>query len=207
MVKRTRFSDMSCPVARALDIVGEHWTLLVIREAFFGVTRFGQFESRLGIAKNVLTTRLETLVEQGILERRRYEERPPRDEYLLTARGRALLPILHALKEWGEAEAGITTPVMLIDKVTGQEIEPVFVDRRTKKPIDLERVAAAPKPDAEPEVHAWFRCLAAEAAAREAADGPPPSRPASVQARSRSRARARPPRAKRSSAAGRSPRR
>ncbi len=171
-MKRTSFSDMSCPVARALEVVGEPWTLLVIREALFGVTRFSQFQARLGIARNVLTARLESLVETGILVRRRYEERPPRDEYLLTPRGRALVPILHALKEWGEAMEGGTTPVMLIDEVTGREIEPILVDARTRKPIDLGRVAAAPKPDAAPEVHAWFRGLAAEAAAREAATGP-----------------------------------
>ena len=77
----------ACSIAQALDVVGEWWTLLILRDAFLGVTRFDDWQRRLGIARNVLSARLEVLVEQGILERRRYQEHPPRDEYVLTRKG------------------------------------------------------------------------------------------------------------------------
>jgi len=94
---------MPCPVARTLDKVGEWWSILILRDAFFGLTRFDQFQTSLGIAPNMLTRRLNALVDGGMLERRRYSERPPRDEYVLTARGREFKPVLTALKAFGEA--------------------------------------------------------------------------------------------------------
>ncbi len=94
---------MPCPVARTLDKVGEWWSILILRDAFFGLTRFDQFQASLGIAPNMLTSRLNALVDGGMLERRRYSERPPRDEYVLTARGRAFKPVLNAMRDFGEA--------------------------------------------------------------------------------------------------------
>lgn len=101
-MQRRSFEDMKCSVAQALDVVGEWWTLLILRDAILGVTRFDEFQSRLGISRNVLSTRLETLVDHEILERVRYQDRPPRDEYRLTRKGRALWPVLTALREWGD---------------------------------------------------------------------------------------------------------
>jgi DNA-binding HxlR family transcriptional regulator len=101
-VKRKSFEDMTCPIARGLERVGEWWSMLILRDAFRGLTRFDQFEASLGIAPNMLTRRLTGLVEAGLLERRLYSERPPRHEYLLTERGRDFRPVLTELYEWGE---------------------------------------------------------------------------------------------------------
>jgi DNA-binding HxlR family transcriptional regulator len=101
-MRRKSFAEDRCPVARTLDRVGDPWSMLILRDAGFGATRFDQFEETLGIAPNMLARRLETLVEAGMLERRLYSERPPRHEYVLTDRGRAFQPVLSALKTFGE---------------------------------------------------------------------------------------------------------
>src|SRR5689334_18995546 len=93
---------MHCSVAQALEVVGEWWTLLIIRDAFLGVTRFDDFRSRLGIARNILTDRLDTLVEADVLERRPYDDARERFDYVLTAKGRALWPVLTTLRQWGD---------------------------------------------------------------------------------------------------------
>ena len=93
---------MECSIARALDVVGERWSLLILRDAFYGVRRFDDFQKDLGVARNVLTDRLTKLVEHGVLERRPYEARPPRFEYRLTQKGKALLPVLLAMMQWGD---------------------------------------------------------------------------------------------------------
>ena len=92
---------MTCPIARSLEHVGEWWSMLILRDAFGGTTRFDDFQQSLGIAPNMLTRRLAALVEAGLLERRRYSERPPRDEYVLTDRGRDFKPVLAALVAFG----------------------------------------------------------------------------------------------------------
>ena len=107
---RKKFGDTPCPVARSLDRVGEWWTMLILRDAFFGMTRFDQFEKSLGIAPNMLTRRLNALVEDGLMERRRYNDHPPRDEYVLTAMGRDFHPVLTALKTWGDKHFFEGTP-------------------------------------------------------------------------------------------------
>lgn len=101
-MQRKRFDDSSCPVARSLERVGEWWTILILRDAFFGLTRFDEFQKSLGIAPNMLARRLATLVEQGLLEKHQYQQKPPRFEYRLTARGRDFRPVLLALAEWGD---------------------------------------------------------------------------------------------------------
>ena len=118
---------MDCSIARTLGIIGERWSLLVLRDAFYGVHRFEDFQSGLGIARNVLADRLGKLVAQGILERRQYEERPPRFEYRLTRKGRDLLPVLLALMRWGdrwEAPADVP-PAKLIHTSCGHVTHPV----------------------------------------------------------------------------------
>lgn len=101
MLKRD-YEGQNCSIARALEVVGERWTLLIVRDAFLGLRRFEQFQESLGIARNVLTDRLNRLVDEGILERVRYSERPRRDEYQLTRKGRDLQIALAGLRQWGD---------------------------------------------------------------------------------------------------------
>jgi DNA-binding HxlR family transcriptional regulator len=148
-MQRASFSDMQCPVARSLERVGEWWTILILRDAFHGLTRFDQFQKSLGIAPNMLTRRLASLVEDGLLERRRYSDHPPREEYVLTPRGRDFRAVLVALTAWGNrhfADEGIAS--MLVDIETGEQADPVMVDRRTGKPIDGRNFRLAPGPAA-----------------------------------------------------------
>lgn len=122
MPPRIDLSDFACSVARTLELVGDKWTLLVIRDAFYGVRRFEDFTRDLGIARNVLTDRLRGLVDAGILEKRPYQERPPRHEYRLTAQGRDLHGVLLTLMHWGDtwAPAGGDPPVELIHHDCGE---------------------------------------------------------------------------------------
>jgi DNA-binding HxlR family transcriptional regulator len=108
------YDGQTCSIARTLEVVGERWTLLVLREALAGTRRFDDFQSELGIARNVLQTRLTRLVEDGVLERRLYQERPQRYEYVLTTAGRDLLPVLIALMRWGDAHRAPYGPPTLI---------------------------------------------------------------------------------------------
>jgi DNA-binding HxlR family transcriptional regulator len=101
-VKRASFQDMNCSVARSLEVVGEWWTLLILRDCFFGITRFEDFHERLGIARNVLATRLDALVGHGVLHRVPYDEARGRYDYRLTDMGRALWPVLTMLRQWGD---------------------------------------------------------------------------------------------------------
>lgn len=136
---------MNCSIARTLEVVGEWWALLVVREAFYGVRRFDDFQARLGIARNVLSTRLATLVEHGVLERRQYQDHPPRCEYRLTEKGRALFPVMVTLMQWGDRwEAGGPAPVVLVDRETGHEVDPALVDRTTGEELKLGRLRLRP---------------------------------------------------------------
>jgi DNA-binding HxlR family transcriptional regulator len=102
MLNRNYAGQESCSVAQVLEIIGERWTWLIIRDAFLGVTRFVDFEESLGIARNVLTDRLNRLVEEGIFDRVLYQERPARYEYRLTPKGSDLFTALNALRQWGD---------------------------------------------------------------------------------------------------------
>ena len=105
-MQRKSFADMPCPIARSLERVGEWWSILILRDAFAGVTRFDDFQRSLGIAPNMLARRLAALVDAGMLERRRYSERPPRDEYVLSERGRDFRPVLAELVAFGKKHFG-----------------------------------------------------------------------------------------------------
>jgi DNA-binding HxlR family transcriptional regulator len=96
------FADMNCAIAQSLEIIGEWWTLLILRDAFLGVRRFDDFQARLGIARNILSSRLDTLVDAGVLERRVYDAARARSDYVLTDKGRALWPVLNAIRQWGD---------------------------------------------------------------------------------------------------------
>jgi DNA-binding HxlR family transcriptional regulator len=111
---------MNCSIARSLEIIGEWWTLLIVRDAFFGVTRFEEFQQRLGIARNILTKRLDTLVEAGVMERRCYDEPRARYDYVLTKKGRDLWPVLVTLRQWGDKWAiDGKAPVRLLHMTCG----------------------------------------------------------------------------------------
>jgi DNA-binding HxlR family transcriptional regulator len=131
------FETMPCPIARSLARVGEWWSMLILRDALHGMTRFDQFQKSLGIAPNMLTRRLNALVDAGLLSRRRYSEKPPRDEYLLTARGRDFRPVLLALLAWGNRHfAPEGASVLLVDADTGAAVDPILVDPATGRPIN-----------------------------------------------------------------------
>lgn len=124
MVKRTSHKCASCPVARPLDAIGDWWSLLIVRDAFDGLRRFGEFQENLGVAKNILATRLRNLVEHGILEMVPASDGSAYQEYVLTEKGRGLFPVLVALRQWGEEfffEPG--------------EKHVRLVDRKTDKPV------------------------------------------------------------------------
>lgn len=101
-MRKASFADMHCSVARALEIVGEWWTLLILRDCFLGIRHFDDFVERLGISRNILTTRLDTLVNAGIIERRPYDNSRRRFDYLLTDKGLALWPVMTTLRQWGD---------------------------------------------------------------------------------------------------------
>ena len=121
-----------CSIARSLEVLGEKWTLLVVREAFFGRTRFAEFRERLGVAPDVLTDRLSTLVEAGVFERRAYREpgEREREEYVLTDEGRALLPVLGAFAQWGDEyrPTGFGPAAEYTDARTGAVVRLAFLD-------------------------------------------------------------------------------
>ena len=103
MVARRRMTQDECPTARALDVVGDWWSLLIVRDAFDGATRFSEFQKRLGIARNILTQRLRALVDAGILELVRADAGSGWQDYRLTEKGRGLFPVIVALRQWGES--------------------------------------------------------------------------------------------------------
>jgi DNA-binding HxlR family transcriptional regulator len=151
IMQRKSFGDMPCPIARSLERVGEWWSILILRDAFLGLTRFDQFQKSLEIAPNMLTRRLNTLVESGLLERRRYSERPPRDDYILTEMGRDFRPVLWSILAFGNRHFAPEGPaVQIVDSQTGAVADPILVDRATGKPLTetTHRAAAGPAADA-----------------------------------------------------------
>jgi DNA-binding HxlR family transcriptional regulator len=148
-MRRKSFENLVCPIARSLERVGEWWSILILRDAFRGATRFEQFQKSLDIAPNMLTRRLNALVESGLLERRRYSERPPRDEYVLTERGQDFRPVLWSLLAWGNRHfAPEGASVVIVDTETGAVAEPVLVDRISGKPLVAPQFRSAPGPAA-----------------------------------------------------------
>ncbi|MFC8074083.1 winged helix-turn-helix transcriptional regulator [Streptomyces sp. NPDC057307] len=134
---RMRLEDRTCPLSTTVRQVGEWWTLLILHDAFDGYTRFDQFQESLGISSSMLTTRLKTLVADGLLERRPYQQGPTRYEYVLTDLGRSLRPVLVALAAWGNSRlAAEDRTMVLVDAATGEEVEPVVVDAATGDRLD-----------------------------------------------------------------------
>ncbi len=156
-MQRISFKGMECPIAHGLEQVGEWWSMLILRDAFDGFTRFDEFERNLGIAPNMLTRRLKALVAGGLLERRLYFEHPPRHEYLLTARGREFIPVLVMLNAWESRHLSPEERTLaLIDKTTGHPIEPILVDRATGRPLEDLDIAFAPGPRASDRMRGRF---------------------------------------------------
>ena len=120
-----------CPIARSLALVGDAWSMLILRDAHLGLTRFDQFRKKLGIAPTILTRRLAMLTQEGLLERRLYSDRPPREEYLLTAAGRDFLPVLFMIGEWGRRHRRGGKLARFVDAETGTEIKAVAIDEVT----------------------------------------------------------------------------
>lgn len=120
-----------CPIARSLAFAGDAWSLLILRDAHAGLTRFDQFRKSLGIAPTILTRRLATLTEEGLLVKQRYSEHPPREEYLLTQAGIDFLPVLFIIGAWGRKHRGGGKLVRFLDAETGSEIKAVAVDEVT----------------------------------------------------------------------------
>jgi len=148
-MERKSFSASQCPVARSLERVGEWWSILILRDAFYGLSRFDEFQKSLEIAPNMLTRRLNSLVDEGLLERHRYSEKPPRDEYRLTEKGRDFRPVLLALLAWGNKHFAPEGPsVVLVNSKTGKPADPVLVDAHTGKRLTTGDYRLAPGPAA-----------------------------------------------------------
>src|SRR6202044_1153096 len=146
-MERKSFADMECSVAQCLEVVGEWWSMLVVRDAFLGVTRFDDFQRRLGISRNILNDRLNTLVDAGVLVRVPYSEHPPRHDYRLTDKGRDLWPVLTAMRQWGDRHVapsgpplvvthkacGSSAAVMLVCGSCGERLGPRDVEARARR--------------------------------------------------------------------------
>lgn len=168
-MRRVDLSDAECPIARSVDELGDWWNLLILRNALDGMRRFDEFAEDLPISPAVLSRRLRGLVERGLLERRRYSERPPRDEYVLTSRGRATQGVVLSLLAWGNREvAPDSRTVVLTDLDTGREVEPVLVDAATGTPLSQMRLTAAPGPGASATMRDRFATLTARRSRRRA---------------------------------------
>ena len=142
-MRRTRFEDAPCPIARTTDLMGDWWTPIVMREAFLGVRRFDDFQRSLSLSRGILAQRLARLVDEGLLEKRPYQDRPTRHEYLLTDKGRDFYPVLAAMWRFGEDwlwPEGEAPPIALVDRNSGARVEPRVVDACTGKPIDVRSV-------------------------------------------------------------------
>lgn len=123
-----------CPIARSLSVLGDVWSMLILRDAHVGFTRFDQFRKSLGIAPTMLTKRLSVLVEEGLLEKRQYSQHPPREEYLLTEAGKDFLPALFVIGAWGRKHKPFEQPekmVTFLDAEQGTEIKPIVIDQIT----------------------------------------------------------------------------
>jgi DNA-binding HxlR family transcriptional regulator len=142
------YENQVCSIARTLETIGDRWTMLIIRDAFLGVRRFEDFQRDLGVARNVLSDRLARLVDDGILKRRPYQERPERFEYRLTAKGIDLWPVLVSLMRWGDRhvpeQAG--PPTLVLHRGCGGEVEPHFVCSDCGEPVEARSAEARPGP-------------------------------------------------------------
>lgn len=138
---------MDCSVAQCLEVIGEWWSMLIVRDAFLGVTRFDDFLERLGISRNILVQRLNSLVESGVLQRVPYSEHPPRNDYRLTDKGRDLWPVLTAMRQWGDRySAPSGPPIEVVHKNCGSVSHPYLVCDVCGERVEARGVTAIPGP-------------------------------------------------------------
>jgi DNA-binding HxlR family transcriptional regulator len=147
---RKRFGDTNCGIGQALEAVGDWWSLMIVRDAFFGVRRFGDFEKSLGIAKNILTTRLDHLVQHGIFEKVDVGSGGTHFEYHLTDKGDALLPVLTALREWSDewVFGRGHEPILVLDRRTGKRVPKMRMRASDGRPLSRRDLRAVPGPGA-----------------------------------------------------------
>lgn len=138
------FAAGPCPIARGLARVGDAWSMLILRDASQGLTRFDQFRKSLGIAPTILTRRLAALTANGLLEKRRYSVHPPRDEYILTRAGRDFLPILVMIANWARRHHGEGPVTRLVDAEQGTDVQPLLIDRVTGAEIGTRKLKLMP---------------------------------------------------------------
>ncbi|GHB17895.1 winged helix-turn-helix transcriptional regulator [Salinicola rhizosphaerae] len=173
-MKVTHELSSLCPVARALDCVGDSWTLLILRDALQGARRFDDFQRGLGIASSMLTRRLERMVDDGLLEKRAYRDRPLRHDYRLTPKGRDLAPVILTLYRWGECHLPSDEDAMhLVDRETRRPVDPVLFDRCSQRELASDSVCIAEGPDATPAIKARVERMAAQACDRAPSPTPP----------------------------------
>jgi DNA-binding HxlR family transcriptional regulator len=135
-MQRTSFREMNCSVAQCLEVVGEWWSMLIVRDLFLGITRFEDFHQRLGISRNILNQRLEHLIERGVVDRVPYCEHPVRYDYRLTDKGRDLWPVLTAMRQWGDRwEAPDGAPLELVHTGCGHVAQVVGVCSECGEPV------------------------------------------------------------------------
>ncbi|HHQ4304577.1 winged helix-turn-helix transcriptional regulator [Serratia fonticola] len=148
-MKKTSFATTPCPIARSLGRVGEWWSILILRDAFHGLSKFDEFQQSLGLSPTLLTRRLKFLVESGILYKQRYHTRPVRYQYLLTERGKDFFPVLVTLFQWGNTHLSEGAhSAELVDRRSGQPIQPQLIDALTQQPIALQHITLAAGPAA-----------------------------------------------------------
>ena len=142
------FATMQCSIARALDAIGDRWSLLILRDAFYGVRRFEDFREDLGVARNILADRLQKLVANGVLDRVQYDDRPPRFEYRLTDKGRDLLPVVLTMMQWGNKWTQEADPPVTVTHTTcGQEAVPVVTCSHCGEELVRRELRVEPLPD------------------------------------------------------------
>jgi DNA-binding HxlR family transcriptional regulator len=153
IMQRTSFETMNCSVAQCLEVVGEWWSMLIVRDAFLGVRRFDDFQARLGISRNILTTRLTSLVEAGVLQKVPYQERPLRHEYRLTEKGHDLWSVLTAMREWGDRwSAPDGAPLEVVHDACGEVLVVAATCRHCGEAVDHRSGHVRPGPGASPNV-------------------------------------------------------
>lgn len=149
-MSKSDVSQGNCPIARVMELLGEGWTLLILREAFLGTRRFNDFERELGVARNILSIRLKKLVEAGLLERKPSASDRRVVEYRLSDTGKSLFPVLVALTQWaGQCLCDDSEPVRFIERASGDEIAPVTVHNRKGEPLGLHDIAMVAGPGAD----------------------------------------------------------
>lgn len=148
MVKRTSFEGDACPIARSLEAIGDRWSLLIIREALFGLRRFGEFQSKLGMAKNILSTRLRALIDHGILTTAPASDGSPYEEYVLTPKGRGVFPVLVALRQWGEDfdDRPSEIATILVDREKGRPVKKLELRAEDGRLLSLADTSLKPRP-------------------------------------------------------------